>query len=203
MISKPIKNVILDMGNVLLDYNPNVILNSVCDNDKEKSIIYKELFCGEEWIKGDLGQITNSERFEGVSMRVPANLHNKLKECVEYWDVCMLPVDGAQEFCRKVKQMGFKVYILSNACSKFYEYFPKHYDLDFFDGVVVSSDVHIIKPNIEIYEYILEKYNLDAEECLFIDDRQDNVEGAKQAGMSAVVFDDNFMGILQLLKRQL
>lgn len=194
-----IKNIILDMGNVLLDYNPNVILNKVCDNDEEKAIIFKELFKGEEWIMGDLGQLTNSERFDGVSKRVPESLHGKLKECVENWDICMDPVEGAQEFCKIVKEKGYKVYILSNACSKFYEYFPKQYDLAFFDGVVVSSDVHIIKPDIRIYEYLIEKYNLDATECLFIDDREDNVNGAKKAGMNAVIFKNNYDEILNLL----
>ncbi len=192
-----IKNIILDMGNVLLDYNPNVILDKVCDNSDEKEIILKELFYGEEWIMGDYGKITNSERFDGVSKRVPEYLHEKLKQCVEHWDICMDPIEGAQDFCRIVKEKGYKVFILSNACSKFYEYFPKHYDLDFFDGVVVSSDVHIIKPEIGIYNYLLEKYNLKPEECLFIDDRQCNVDGAKLTGMNAVVFVNNYEMILE------
>ena len=200
MLTEQVKNIILDMGNVLLDYNPNMILDRVCENEEEKAIIYKELFCGEDWIKGDLGEITNSQRYDNVKLRVPKELHYKLKECVEKWDICMLPVTGAQEFCKTVKEQGYKVYILSNACSKFYEYFPKHYDLDFFDGVVVSSDVHIIKPNVEIYNYLLDKYGIIPKECLFIDDRKENVEGAINAGMQSVVFNNNFDEILKILK---
>ena len=192
-----IKNIILDMGNVLLDYNPNVILNKVCDNEEEKQIIFKNLFQGPEWIMGDLGQIKNSERYELVKERVPEYLHKKLKECVDYWDICMVPVNGAKEFCKNVKEKGYKIFVLSNACSKFYEYFPKEYDLNFFDGVVVSSDVHIIKPNEAIYNYLLEKYGLVPEESLFIDDREDNVEGARKVGMNAVVFKDNYLQIME------
>lgn len=180
------------MGNVLLDYNPNVILDKVCENDEEKAIIYKELFLGEEWVLGDLGKIKNADRYDGVKKRIDVSLHKKLKECVDNWDICMVPVAGAQDFCHKVKEKGYKVYILSNACSKFYEYFPKHYPLEFFDGVVVSSDIHIIKPDIRIYQYLLEKYALKPEECLFIDDRIDNVEGARNTGMNAVVFENNY-----------
>lgn len=194
-----IKNIILDMGNVLLDYNPNVILDKVCDNAEEKQIIFNELFCGPEWIMGDYGQITNSERYDRVKERLPKEMYHKLKECVDNWDVCMVPIEGAKEFCRYVKEKGYGIYVLSNACSKFYEYFPKEYDLNFFDGVVVSSDVHIIKPSIEIYNYLLEKYQLNPEECLFIDDRKDNVDGAKNAGMNAVIFDNNYEIIKELI----
>lgn len=194
-----IKNIILDMGNVLLDYNPNVILDKVCDNAEEKAILYNELFRGPEWIMGDYGQITNAERYDRVKERLPKEIHHKLKECVDNWDVCMIPVKGAKEFCNFVKEKGYGIYVLSNACSKFYEYFPKEYDLNFFDGVVVSSDVRIIKPSIEIYNYLLEKYHLNPEECLFIDDRKDNVDGAKNAGMNAVIFDNNYEKIKELI----
>lgn len=192
-----IKNIILDMGNVLLDYNPNVILDKVCDTAEEKAIIYKELFLGEEWIMGDYGRITNSERYDSVKERLPKELHYKLKQCVENWDICMVPIKGAQGFCKYVKEKGYGVYVLSNACSKFYEYFPKHYDLDFFDGVVVSSDVHIIKPDVEIYKYLLDEYGLKAEECLFIDDREENVNGAKKSGMNGVIFENNYDEIMK------
>ena len=75
-----IKNIVFDMGNVLLDYNPNVILDKVCDTEEEKAIIKRELFEGPEWRLGDLGTITNAERFEGVSKRVPKELHAKLRK---------------------------------------------------------------------------------------------------------------------------
>lgn len=194
-----IKNIILDMGNVLLDYNPCVILDKVCDTPEEKELIYKELFQGPEWIQGDYGEINNSRRFEGVSKRVPESLHEKLRECVEHWDICMKPLEGAKEFCELVKNKGRRIYVLSNACSKFYEYFPKYFPLEEFDGVVVSSDVHMIKPDIGIYQYLTEKYGLQPQECLFIDDREENVEGARAAGMEAVVFKNNYVDIAKMI----
>jgi len=187
-----IKNIIMDMGNVLLDFNPNVILDKVCDTPEEKSIIDKELFHGKEWIQGDLGEIQNAQRFDGVSKRVPEELHAKLRECVDEWDICLVPVKGAKEFLELAKSKGYNIYVLSNACSKFHEYFPKHYDVTFFDGIVVSCDIHVIKPDIRIYEYLLEKYHLNPQECLFIDDRPENVEGARAANIDAVVFENNY-----------
>lgn len=194
-----IKNIILDMGNVLMDYNPRVILDKVCDTPEEKELLYKELFQGPEWLQGDRGEISNSRRFDGVSKRVPESLHEKLKECVEHWDICMKPLAGAKEFCESVKSKGYRIFVLSNACSKFYEYFPKYFPLEEFDGVVVSSDVHMIKPDIGIYQYLLEKYELQPKECLFIDDREENVAGARAAGMEALVFQNNYTEIAKLI----
>ena len=58
--------------------------------------------------------------------------------------------------------------------------------LNVLDGGVVSYQVHVLKPDREIYEILLEKYSLKAEECLFFDDRMDNVEGAKKVGIQAI-----------------
>ena len=107
----------------------------------------------------------------------------------------MVPIEGAKKFCETVKSEGFGVYVLSNAHRSFYRYFPRYFDLEFFDGVVVSADVHTVKPDIKIYKHLLEKYSLKPEECLFIDDRADNVEGATKAGMKAFQFKNNFEDI--------
>lgn len=186
------KNIILDMGNVLLDYDPEVILDQVFDDKEEKDLIRRELFEGDEWIQGDLGYIANEQRYEGVSRRVPESLHEKLKACVEGWSICMVPLEGAKEFCEYVKGCGYGIYVLSNASTDFYNYFPKYFDLDFFDGIVISSEVHIVKPDVGIYQHLLEKYDLEAGECLFIDDRENNVEGARACGMQAYMFQGDF-----------
>ena len=91
-----------------------------------------------------------------------------------------LKVKGAKEFCEYIKNKGYGIYILSNASDRFHQYFPRFLPLDFFNGVAVSSDIHMIKPYEGIYKYILEKYKLNPEECLFIDDRLENIEGAKK-----------------------
>lgn len=187
-----IKNIILDMGNVLLDYNPWYILDCLFDTKEDKELILKELFEGPEWVLGDIGSITNIQRYDTVRKRVPKRLHDKLMACVERWDTYMIPIDGAKDFCKFLKENGYGIYILSNACSEFYNYFPRCFDLDFFDGIIVSSDIHIIKPDLRIYKYLLDKYKLNPKECLFIDDRQDNVEGALKCGMKAHVFKNDF-----------
>lgn len=196
---KEIKNIIFDMGRVLLKFDPYVSLNTYCENEEDKALIYRELFEGPEWVMGDEGKITNGQRYELVKERVPERLHRALKLVVENWDMCMEPVENAQEFYALVKEKGYHTFVLSNACNHFYGYFPKHYDLESFDGVVVSSDVKMIKPNPAIYEYILKTYNLNPEESLFIDDVEANVEAAEEAGIKGFLFRNNYKELKDLL----
>ena len=195
-----IKNVVLDMGNVLLDFRPEYVMDQFCSSEEEKDVIRRELFEGPEWPLGDRGDIKDKDRFDLVKVRVPEKYHEALKNCALHWDICMDPLDGAKEFCEKVKEKGYKIFVLSNASDLFYVYFPKFLPLDFFDGVFVSSDYLMLKPDVEIYKTFLDKYGLKGEECLFIDDRQDNIEGAGKAGLNTFRFEGNYEKVLDQLK---
>lgn len=187
------------MGNVLLDYNPQFVLDTFCSSEEEKAVIDRELFNGPEWKMGDRGDIKDKDRFELVKGRVPEKYHAALKNCADNWDICMNPLEGAREFCESVKNSGYGIYVLSNASDLFYVYFPKFLPLDFFNGVFVSSDYLMLKPDVKIYKAFLEKYGLNGSECLFIDDREDNVAGASQAGLNTFRFKGNYNEILKLL----
>ena len=194
-----IKNIVLDMGNVLLDFNPGFVVNSFCSSDEEKEIIIKELFNGPEWALGDKGVITDKDRYDLVKVRVPEEYHEALKKCADNWDICMVPLEGAKDFCDSVKEKGYKIYVLSNASELFYEYFPRFLPLDYFDGVFVSSDYLMLKPDRKIYETFLNKYGLKAEECLFIDDRIDNVKGAEKAGFNTFQFHGDYEAVKAII----
>ena len=105
----------------------------------------------------------------------------------------------ALDFYNCVKEKGYNTYVLSNACNRFYSYFPKHYDLDSFEGIVVSSDIKMIKPNPAIYEYILKTYDLNPIECLFIDDVEANVRAAEALGIKGFVFKNNYGELKEIL----
>lgn len=187
-----IKNIILDMGNVLIEYDVDRPLDALCPDGESKKFIRRELFESGEWIESDRGNITDAQMLAAAKKRVPEKYHNALERCERQWTEFLNRIDGAPEFCRAMRESGKNIYVLSNASGRFYEYFPRFYDMDFFDGVVVSSDLHIIKPESGIYEYILDKYGLKADECLFIDDREENVRGAEKVGMNAVKFKNNY-----------
>ncbi|MCR5617564.1 MAG: HAD-IA family hydrolase [Clostridiales bacterium] len=195
-----IKNVVLDMGNVLLDFNPEFVMDRFCSSDEEKAVIRRELFNGPEWLMGDRGDIKDKDRFDMVKVRVPEKFHAALKACADNWDICMTPLDHAKEFCEAVKRAGCGIYVLSNASDLFYVYFPKFLPLDFFNGVFVSSDHLMLKPDVEIYNAFLEEYGLKGDECLFVDDMEANVAGARAAGMNALQFKGDYDEVLRLIR---
>lgn len=195
-----IKNIIFDMGNVLLQYDPGVCLRHFVEQEEDRALIRRELFEGPEWVEGDLGHITDEERFDGVSKRVPERLHRELKACTEQWHMCMQPVAGAKEFCGYAREKGYRIFVLSNASSSFYQYFQRFAPLDYFDGIVVSCDIHMIKPDVRIYQYLLDKYHLKPEESFFIDDMPGNVAGAEKAGIRGAVFHGDFTEIRKSLE---
>ena len=194
-----IKNIVLDMGNVLLDFRPEYVMDQFCSSEEERDVIRRELFDGPEWQMGDRGDIKDKDRYDLVKKRVPEKYHEALKNCALHWDICMDPIDGAREFCETVKEKGYRIFVLSNASDLFYVYFPKFLPLDFFDGVFVSADFRMLKPDVEIYKTFLNKYGLKGEECLFIDDRQDNIEGAGKAGLNTFRFEGDYEKVLRLL----
>ncbi|MBR6321354.1 MAG: HAD family phosphatase [Lachnospiraceae bacterium] len=189
-----IRNIIFDMGNVLLSYEPERFADELC-RPEAVPVILRELFQGPDWVKQDLGLVGKKELYELVKVRVPEEMHPDLKNAVDNWSSRMKPMPGAKEFLQEMKAQGYKLFVLSNAGSDFYEYFARHYDLLFFDGVVISADLHIVKPDRRIYEYLLETYSLKAEECIFADDMPENVRGAMNCGIRGFLFAGDYKSL--------
>lgn len=95
---------------------------------------------------------------------------------------------GMYAYMTELKARGYKLYGLSNWCSTIYRVMKEYKIFNLLDGFVVSSDYQVVKPDPAIYRILLDKYDLKAEECVFADDRADNVEAAQQVGMQAIVF---------------
>lgn len=191
-----IKNIIFDMGNVLLDFQPEEVLRRFCREGEERDTIRRELFQAPEWLMADRGLFRDCDRFDRVKGNVPEEYHPALKNCCDlWWTVCMGPLPGAREFVRDCKAAGYKVYILSNASDLFFTYFKNFSPLDWFDGAVISFQELLLKPEAEIYQRLFRRYGLHPEECYFIDDRADNVEAGRAQGMSGHVFRNDYPAI--------
>lgn len=195
-----IKNIVFDMGNVLLDFDPQVSLDRFCGSEEEKEIIRKNLFEGPEWLMADRGVIRDCERYDLVKVRVAEEHWPALKNCAEYWSDCMhRPLPGAYDFVRDCKAAGYRVYILSNASDLFFTYFNNFSPLDWFDGAVVSCQELLLKPEPEIYRRLFRRYGLKPEESFFIDDREANVRGGEALGMPGHVFQNDYPELRRIL----
>lgn len=195
-----IKNIIFDMGNVLLDFNPQYSLDRFCSTEEEKQIIFRELFKAPEWLMADRGIISDRDRYDIVKKRVPVEYHTALKNCCYHWEDCMVPLPNAKEFVQCCKDNGYRVYILSNASDLFFTYFNNFSRLDWFDGAVVSCQEKMLKPEPEIYQVLFDRYHLNPEECFFIDDRADNIHAGEAQGMRGHIFCDDYPTVWQTLQ---
>lgn len=184
-----IKNLIFDFGNVVVRFDPNYMSALVSDNEEDAEILAKTVFEAKTFEATDRGLISLEEHINLVLPKVPKHLNEKAIELLTNW-YKMLPIyDGMDELISTVKKAGYKIYILSNINSHFRDNAHKVEVLKLFDGTVFSSEIKCIKPEREIYEYLLCKYSLNADECMFIDDRAINAKGAEKAGIKGYLFE--------------
>jgi len=175
------------LGNVLLTYNPLNYLRGIYDENKAQAL-YKCIFAGSEWLDLDRGSMDYAEAVETISCRNPG-LGDCIKSVFDGWTCLLSPIHGSVEILKRLKQKGYGVYLLSNFHKQAYnEVFGKYDFLQLFDGIVISSDILMIKPEKEIFLHTCSKYGLKPEESVFIDDTAMNVAAARELGFTAVQF---------------
>jgi len=180
-----IKNVIFDLGNVLISFQPHRYLLSQGCTDEEADFLYREIFTSPEWVELDRGTITASQAVSTIKERNPE--HRDLIEKHSDFFPVLNPIDENTSLLKKLKAEGFKLYFLTNYHDElFTRTREKHAFFDEFEGGVVSAHVKKIKPDPEIYRILMEKYSLNPVETLFIDDSKANTVTAEQLGMSVI-----------------
>lgn len=183
-----IKNIVFDMGNVLLWFDRDRFLDAVGAEGEDRKILMNNVYLSVEWARMDRGSMTEAEAAASMCTHVPERLHGKVHMLVDQWDRPIYPVDGMAQLARDLKTAGYGIYLLSNASYRQHEYWPRVPGSKCFDGTLISADVKLVKPQREIYDLLCSKFSLKPEECVFIDDSAANIEGAEVAGMSGIVF---------------
>ena len=183
-----IKNIVFDMGNVLLWFDRDRFLDAVGAEGEDRKILMNNVYLSVEWARMDRGSMTEAEAAASMCTHVPERLHEKVHLLVDQWDRPIYPVEGMAQLVRDLKTAGYGIYLLSNASYRQHEYWPRVPGSKFFDGTLISADVKLMKPQREIYDLLCSKFSLKPEECVFIDDSAANIEGAEVAGMRGIVF---------------
>ena len=194
-----IKNIIFDMGGVLIDYNPEKTLYGMFDKETA-DILLKEIFRNTVWSDKDRGIITPAEIMQNAKSNIPEAVFEKVCEMVDNYYPYMPPFERMYGFVEMLKAKGFGIYLLSNASSDFHERRSGIPALSLFDGVIISADHKLLKPEKEIYEKLYETFSLKPEECFFIDDVQANIDGAAATGMQGHCY---YHGDLDILIRDM
>lgn len=184
-----IKNIIFDMGNVLIDFNPMQYVGELhLANKEEEEKVFKAAYLNFKSIYMDYGRITEEEFVNHVVEGIGEEYRDKIKELIINWHKYLTPIKGMEEIVKELKDKGYKIYLLSNAGFSQHDYWDRIPASKYFDGKVVSCDVGEVKPFREIYEALYKKFNIKPEESFFIDDLIINVFGANRTGMEGYVF---------------
>ncbi len=183
-----IKNVIFDIGKVLLCFDRIGLLKKYYKgNDLEE--FSKVLFKG--WERQDEGLISVEDYKKERIAELPANQKDAGKAILDYWEYSMFYKEGMVKLINELKEKGYKLYVLSNMTFHFIQREYKFPIFKLFDGIVYSAPIKMIKPNPEIFKYILTKYDLVPEECVFTDDMKENLAEAARFNIKTFHYQDN------------
>lgn len=180
-----IKNIIFDLGNVLIDFKPREYLLSQGRSTDEADFLYREIFQSREWVELDRGTIKSREAIQAIVKRNPDE--KELIESHSDFRPLLTPIESNTGQLEDLKDRGYRLFYLTNYHDELFDYTYEAYDFfQLFEGGVVSAHVKKIKPEREIYEILLDKYDLDPGETLFIDDSEKNTRAASELGIHTI-----------------
>jgi epoxide hydrolase-like predicted phosphatase len=182
-----IKNIIFDLGNVLISFRPSEYFDQKNYPENIKAVILSDIFGSKEWLMLDNGMISTHEAIDAIASKSSL----KKEEIAHIFNLrtdLLFPIDGNVRLLPELKKQGFRMFFLSNfPMDVFEEVKTGYYFFKYFDGGVISAEVKVSKPDSRIYDFLLKKYSLVPSECLYIDDIEINVKEAEAAGMKGLV----------------
>lgn len=187
---KVIKNLIFDFGKVLVDYDFDAFFRKYIPNEERRKafapIVYNE----------EVQQLLDREvqPFDVTLEEIIAknkDFEPELRIFNEHYpEIVTNEMEGMYDLLTRLKAEGYKLYGMTNWCTKVYLTMAQFPIFSLLDGQIISSEEKYIKPEPEIYLRLFSKFNLKPEECIFADDRAENIEGGKHVGMNGIVFEN-------------
>ena len=181
-------NIVFDLGGVVFDWNPDKIINGLFEDDDIKDRIKKEIFKHPDWLELDRGTIDIKDAIQRGAERtqLPETIISRLLDAVPS---SLTPKQDTIKLLHLLKNTANKLYVLSNMHYASINYLEQNHTFwDIFEAKVFSCNIHRIKPEPEIYEYLLNEHQLQADETVFIDDMLENLEAAQKWGIKTIHF---------------
>ena len=183
-------NIVFDLGGVVFRWQPDEIIRHVFRDPEIQNLVKSEIFEHADWIELDRGTISLDQAIVRGTSRtgLPRWEVEQLLNAVPQF---LTPIEETIELICAIRGSNNRFFILSNMHTASIAYLEKRHKIwDMFDGVVISSRIQKVKPEIEIYEHLLTKYKLIATETVFIDDMSENLVAASKIGIQTIKFVD-------------
>ncbi len=185
-----IKNLIFDFGKVLVDYDFESFFRKHIP-DAKRCLAFAPVLYNE-----DVQQLLDREErpFDVIMEEIIAQ-HKEFEPEIRHFnehypEIVTNEVEGMYDLLTQLKAEGYKLYGLTNWCSKVHLTMSQFPIFKLLDGQIISSEEKVIKPEPEIYQRLFTRFGLKPEECIFTDDRPENIEGGRRVGMEGIVFTD-------------
>jgi glucose-1-phosphatase len=185
-----IRNIIFDLGNVLISWKPEEYLRLNGYDDKSRKEIMDQIVRSPEWLLIDNGDIDPEE----AARRIVARSSLKKSQILNVFDLrtsILSPINHNTKLLPLLKKAGFRIYYLSNFPGDIFDEIQNKYDLfRYFDGGIISARVRLSKPDPEIFRLLMKMYELRADESVFIDDIAANSLAAESVGITGIHLHD-------------
>lgn len=183
-------NIVFDLGGVVFNWQPDAIIKSVFEDSETQDIVRVEIFEHADWVELDRGTIALDQAIDRGATRTGLPRRD-VKRLLDAVPRSLTPIEETIELIRTIRNTDNRLFVLSNMHHASINYLErKHKIWDLFDGVVISSRIRKVKPEIEIYEHLLSTHRLKADETIFIDDMSENLEAASSIGIQTIRFVD-------------
>jgi len=185
-----VRNVIFDLGGVVLDWNPAAIVALFEPVPERQAALRHALFGHADWRLFDRGTLTEPELIQRLQTRL-GSTRAEVEAILEAIRNSLVEKPETLELIRTLQGQGTPLYCLSNMPETIYTHLrQRHSFWDAFSGIVISGEVQMMKPEPEVFMHLLATFGLRAEESVFIDDLPANIESARQVGLHAICFKD-------------
>lgn len=186
----PVRTLVLDLGGVVVDWDPRHLYRKLFAGDDAAMDHFLANVCTSEWNEAQDAGRPFSAAIAELQARHPE--HRELIAAFwERWDEMLAgPIEGAPALLRELAAVGVPVYALSNGSAETWPRTRARFDFwDCFEGIVLSGEVGLVKPDAAIFRYLLETHGLEASTTLFVDDMERNVEAARRVGLQGLRFE--------------
>jgi putative hydrolase of the HAD superfamily len=185
-----VRNVIFDLGGVVLDWNPDHIVARIQPVPELRPLLKTALFGHADWRLFDRGALTEPELIERLQVRIGAT-RQEVEVILDTVRHSLVEKPETLQLIRALQARGMPLYCLSNMPGSIYAHLRQRHDFwDVFSGIVISGEVQMMKPEPEVFRHLLATFDLRPEESVFIDDLPANIDSARQVGLHTVWFKD-------------
>lgn len=179
------KNIIFDIGNILLSFQPELYLEKHFSPSKMGDLMMI-IFASDEWVELDMGTMMIQDAIDSLTLKHP-HYHDEIISVLENWTQMLIPITENVEMAYELKKKGYHLYLLSNFHKEAIQTMYQQYNFfNIFEGGVISAEEKVVKPDEEIYTILLERYHLNPKESLFIDDSLANIRAANRLGIQGI-----------------